>query len=302
MMKGMIVITYSAKYKLNYNDWMLNYLNTTNYYKPRKHFKCRNPLHNDNKPSMSYNPKRNNVHCFSCGVTYGLIDLIKIDFNYTYSEAIKYIHDNLICSEPLKTHDNAPQSATTNFYRKVEYNYDYLQKRGINAILQMMLNITYDAYRKCIIIPTSETTTTERFIEGDFRYKHNGSIELYKPYYRPRLPSIIVEGEIDAISIYEALGVVNYETMRGVKANVIALGSANNWHKLANSEIDNLIIALDNDNAGREATGKLIAELTKRGKKFKVVNLYGKYKDANECLVNDRNLLESEVIKCLENG
>ena len=98
------------------------------------------------------------------------------------------------------------------------------------------------------------------------------------------------------------MGVKSLADMRKVKANVVALGSANNWHKLAESRIDNLIIALDNDNAGREATDKLIAELTKRGKKFRVVNLYGKYKDANECLMNDRKFLESEVIKCLENG
>lgn len=301
MMKGMIVITYSAKHKLNYNDWMLNYLNTTDYYNS-KFFKCRNPMHNDNKPSMSYNPKRNNVHCFSCGATYGLIDLIKIDFNYDYKEAIKYIHNNFIQDEPLKTHDNARESPTTSFSKKAEYNYQYLEKRGINAKLQMILNITWDSYRKCIIIPTSDTTATERFIEGEFRYKHVGSIELYKPFYRPRLPSIIVEGEIDCMSLYEAMGVKSLADMRKVKANVIALGSANNWHKLVESNIDNLILALDNDNAGREATIKLSQELLKRGKLCRLVNLYGRYKDANECLMNDREYLIKEVSKCLENG
>jgi replicative DNA helicase/DNA primase len=259
-------------------------------------------MHHDNKPSMSYNPKRNNVHCFSCGVTYGLIDLIKIDLNYDYKNAIIYIHNELIKDEPLKTHDNARQSSTTDYCRKVEYNYEYLKKRGINANLQMMLNITWDSYRKCIIIPTSETTATERFIEGDFRYKHIGAIELYKPFYRPRLQSIIVEGEIDAISLYEAMGVNSLSDMRKVKANVIALGSANNWYKLANSNIDNLILALDNDDAGREATIKLSQELLKRGKLCRLVNLYGQYKDANECLMQDRQYLESEVRKCLESG
>lgn len=300
-MKGMIVITYSAKHKINYNDWMLNYLNTTDYYNS-KHFKCRNPMHHDNKPSMSYNAKRNNVHCFSCGATYGLIDLIKIDFNYTYIEAIKYIHNNLIQDEPVNITPNSSGLATTSFSRKVEYNYEYLKKRCINEKLQMMLNITWDSYRKCIIIPTSPTTSTERFIEGEFRYKHNGTIELYKPYYRPKLPSIIVEGEIDCISLYEAMGVNSIDAMRKVKANVIALGSANNWHKLVNSNIDNLIIALDNDNAGREATIKLTEQLLKQGKTFRLVNLYGEYKDANECLVNDRKHLEMEVSRCLENG
>jgi hypothetical protein len=166
----------------------------------------------------------------------------------------------------------------------------------------MILNVTWDSYRKCIIIPTSESTATERFVEGEFRYKHIGSIELYKPFYRPRLPSIIVEGEIDAISLYEVMGVKSLADMRNVKANVIALGSANNWHKLVESNIENIILALDNDNAGREATIKLSQELLKRGKLCRLVNLYGKYKDANECLMNDRIYLESEVKKCLANG
>jgi replicative DNA helicase len=300
-MKGMIVISYSAKDNINYNDWMLNYLNTTDYYQ-RKFFKCRNPLHNDNKPSMKYNPKNNKVHCFSCGVTYNLIDLIKIDFNYNYHEAVKYIIDNLIQDEPLKTHDNARQSPTTHFYKKVEYNYDYLKKRGINANLQAMLNITWDSYKKCIIIPTTATTSTERFIEGEFRYKHNGPIELYKPFYRPKLPSIIVEGEIDCISILEVLGFDKIENIKKYKVNVIALGSANNWHKIISENLDNVIIALDNDKAGREATMRLVQELLKNRKSYKIANLYGQYNDANECLMNDREYLIKEVKKCLENG
>ena len=292
---------YSARDSINYNDWMLNYLNTTDYF-THKHFKCRNPLHNDNKPSMKYNPKNNKVHCFSCGVTYNLIDLLQADLNCDYRGALDYIKDNLINQEPMKMHENARELPTINYCKKVEYNYEYLNKRGINANLQALLNITWDSFRKCIIIPTSPTTSTERFVEGDFRYKHNGAIELYKPYYRAKLPSIIVEGEIDCISIYEALGVDSISAMRNVKANVVALGSANNWHKLANSNIDNLILALDNDNAGRDATIKLTQELLKQGKTFRLVNLYGQYKDANECLTNDREYLIKEVIKCLENG
>lgn len=292
---------YSAKDNINFNDWMLNYLQTTDYF-TLKHFKCRNPMHHDNKPSMKYNPKNNKVHCFSCGVTYNLIDLVRVDLDLDYRGAVKYIHDNFTQQEPIKMHDNARQSPTTNFYRKVEYNYDYLKKRGINAKLQMILNITWDSYRKCVIIPTSKSTSTERFVEGEFRYKHVGAIELYKPYYRNKLPSIIVEGEIDAISLYEAMGVDSIESMRKVKANVIALGSANNWHKLVNSDIDNIILALDNDDAGRDATIKITQELLKQGKAFKLVNLYGQYKDANECLMNNREHLESEVKKCLQDG
>ena len=46
----------------------------------RKPFCCLNPDHPDTNPSMSYDRKRNKVHCFSCGADYDIIDLIKIDY------------------------------------------------------------------------------------------------------------------------------------------------------------------------------------------------------------------------------
>jgi DNA primase len=45
-------------------------------YRDGKKFICLNPEHTDHTPSMEYNPEKNNVHCFSCGATYDLIDLI----------------------------------------------------------------------------------------------------------------------------------------------------------------------------------------------------------------------------------
>jgi len=47
---------------------------------PRKPFKCYNPSHNDDHPSMSFDHKRNRVKCFACGASYDVIDLIGIDY------------------------------------------------------------------------------------------------------------------------------------------------------------------------------------------------------------------------------
>ena len=43
---------------------------------PRKRFRCLNPSHLDRDPSMGFDPKRNKVHCFACGVDYDLFDLL----------------------------------------------------------------------------------------------------------------------------------------------------------------------------------------------------------------------------------
>lgn len=52
----------------------------------KKPFLCLNPSHNEKTPSMSYDEKRERVHCFGCSASYDIFDLIGInegihDFN-----------------------------------------------------------------------------------------------------------------------------------------------------------------------------------------------------------------------------
>lgn len=46
----------------------------------QKPFRCLSPEHEDRHPSMHYNRQAQNVHCFSCGVTYDLFDLVGLDY------------------------------------------------------------------------------------------------------------------------------------------------------------------------------------------------------------------------------
>ena len=54
----------------------------------KKPFLCLNPAHDDHTPSMSFDPKRNKVHCFSCGVDYSTVDLIGIEYGLTDTKKI----------------------------------------------------------------------------------------------------------------------------------------------------------------------------------------------------------------------
>ena len=284
--------------QINYNEYMMNYLSTTDYYN-HKFFHCRSPNHSDNKPSMKYNPKKNNVHCFSCGVTYGLIDLVMIDHKLNYAEAINYIKVNLLNEKPIQLNITHQINDFTQFYLKLDINNDYLRKRGINDYLAYKFGVRYNRYNNSVIITNGVNNYTERFIDekDGVRYKHYGSVELYNKTQPVNCdkPTIIVEGEIDCLSIYEAIGFKEGVKIKELPCNCIALGSANNWYKLVDADIDNIIIALDNDDAGRKATTELSRELIKRGKISKIANLYGNYKDANECLINNRELLENNI-------
>ena len=94
----------------------------------------------------------------------------------------------------------------------------------------------------------------------------------------------VTEGQIDAMSFAE------------VGLDAVGLGGTNEITRLKNQlnkHLSNktLILALDNDKAGRRATGKFIEELAEAelDQKYIVISdLYGKYKDANEFLTADR--------------
>ena len=281
----------------NYNEFMMNYLSTTNYYHP-KFFNCRNPNHIDNKPSMKFNPKNNKVHCFSCGVTYGLIDLVMVDNKLTYPEALNYIRVNLLHEKPIALKITNQICDYTQFYNSLDINYTYTQKRGINDYIAFRFGVRYNKVNNSIIIANGKDCYTERFINNiEIRYKHYGKLELFNKTQPVNVdkPTIVVEGEIDCLSVYEAIGFKEGAKVKDLPCNCLALGSANNWHKLVDSGIDNLIIALDNDESGRNATVLLCKELDKKNINYKVVDLYDNYKDANEILVNDLKLFKENI-------
>ena len=55
----------------------------------KKPFLCLNPAHTEKHPSMSFDKKRNKVHCFSCGEDYSIIDLIMMDYGLDYKGALE---------------------------------------------------------------------------------------------------------------------------------------------------------------------------------------------------------------------
>ena len=79
--------------------------------------------------------------------------------------------------------------------------------------------------------------------------------------------------------------------------DAVGLGGVNEISKLVEQLKNNpcdkiLVLALDNDKAGRRATGKFIEELAEAELDQNYIvrsDLYGKYKDANEFLVADRD-------------
>lgn len=106
-------------------------------------------------------------------------------------------------------------------------------------------------------------------------------------------PIFIVEGEIDALSIMEVGGVA------------VGLGSTSNTNKLVDELKDKklerpLILALDNDSAGRRAQDELAKLLQDKKIPYITAELTTKdVKDPNDMLVRDRGALEARVEKAI---
>jgi replicative DNA helicase len=235
----------------------------------------------------------------------------------------------------------------TKYYEKISKNVDptsYLLNRGISPKLQEEFKIGFDpkwqsptAIKKSkeedissipatprIIIPTSDYSYSARSTKDNEKYKmiKEGESHLFNPdALKSNNPVFITEGEIDALSILEC-GV-----KRGIKA--VGLGSTVNKGRLISrlKDISNnnqynpqIILYLDSDSHGKEASKKLMEELAelkiscvdfyelikKHKEKYKdsedfkedseYLETLLKIKDPNDALKNDKDKFEQELL------
>ena len=301
-------------------------------------FSCLNPAHEDKHPSMSFDKRRNRCHCFSCGVDYDIFDVVAIDtglsgkelFNHVYGlyninvdyENSKNQAFSKFISQPESTNQNIKkfsrsslemtgisktgmlqkQESLTDFFEKchaaVEKT-DYWKKRGLSKATVDAYNLGYWEEKRRFVIPTGEFSYNARATwEADKKERYlkpKGHFELFNLKAIPlaEQPVFIVEGEFDALSIIEAGGIA------------VALGSSSNLRFIeflkSNMPKYPLILALDNDEAGRAGEAKLSEELTKIQVEFVEADITLGFKDANEALVGDRETFIQTVLNARNN-
>lgn len=289
-------------------------------------FSCLNPAHEDKHPSMSFDSRRNRCHCFSCGVDYDIFDVVAIDtglsgkelFNHVYNlYNISVDYDNSKSQTSLKSIPQ-PESKTkidinkksqnenrenlTEFFEKchaaVEKT-DYWKKRGLSKATVDAYNLGYWEEKRRFVIPTGEFSYNARATwEADKKERYlkpKGQFELFNLKAIPlaEQPIFVVEGEFDALSIIEAGGIA------------VALASSSNLRFIeflkSNRPKYPLILALDNDEAGRAGEAKLSEELTKIQVEFVDADITLGFKDANEALVGDKETFIQTVLNARNN-
>lgn len=281
--------------------------------KPNKNILCINPAHNDSTPSMGYKADQNYLHCFSCGESYDIFAACEALEGIPKGQGINRIKElygyrqNTDKNSP-KTQTPQPEAAKIEKPKQTYKDFsdlvlnaseslcmcDYHAERGITEEVATRFKLGY--------IPDVKGMSTALVIpmlraDGTYSYQlRNISKEEPLQHYKPKVeeageaelfnsaaikqnkPVAIVEGAIDALSVISA----------GMEA--IALNGAQNIGKLYDlaqrnkAKLPPIILALDNDEAGRTAQSKLKEMLDKAQIATYSINLAMQYKDPNEAL------------------
>ena len=280
----------------------------------RKPFKCLNPSHDDQHPSMSYYDKGNLVKCFSCGATYDLFDLIGIDYGLHEFKAQKAQAEALyptgIIDKPLfanqaypttntknkskaeaamqSTNDNTASTTPANdpesFHQHILQT-TYFQDRGISQEVINRFKLGYNPSTKQVIMPVKGEfyimRSTDPMAQNKDRYRLPAGIkkELFNAEaLSQEKPVFITEGIIDALSIITA----GHEALALPAATDINLleGEIKKQNE-AKTVLPELILCLDNDEAGQKAAHELSEYLKKEKLPHSVAIIPKEYKDAN---------------------
>lgn len=290
--------------------------------------KCGNGSGTDGD-GMSINPHDDGLHlkCFKCGFYGDIIDVIKEDMHLgTDAEAFAAARDFFkitIDDQPAQHEARKAQAAQdapqvhleqeeapdyTSYIKTMAANItstgavEYLSYRHISLETAQRFMLGYDmrftegtggrAWR-ALVIPTSAESyvarNTDPTADKGARYRKVGKAHLFNAKALKRDAGralFITEGEINALSIIEAGG------------DACALGSTSNVEKFTaqlKAGRRPLIIALDNDDAGRKATAQLADVLKRADIPFTIANVYGDHNDANEALIADAEAFTAAI-------
>lgn len=243
-------------------------------------------------------------NCFACtehGDIFGLVahmENLPSDWKKHYNRTLKIMRPYLDGNKPKKSREEyIPKFSVpvdyTEYLHKCHENVaqtDYFSNRGLSQKTIDMFNLGYDAEKNLVTIPYNPDC--KGYVDRVLRdsnskyYKHGNELFNINALLTDERNFVFVtEGQIDAMSFME------------IGLDAVGLGGVNEISKLVEQLKNNpcdkiLVLALDNDKAGRRATGKFIEELAEAELDQNYIvrsDLYGKYKDANEFLVADRD-------------
>ena len=273
-----------------------------------------------NTPAFHLTNNNTKYSCFSCGAKGDIFDLVEhmegmknTNFPKIYYKVLKmmesYINkeedaDDLFVYQEEKQEVKIEEDHTE-YLKECHKDViltEYFHGRGLSNDTIDRFNLGFDVKKNVVTIPyhpSSNNYIHRALWKCDNKYCKYGT-ELFnvavlygennKPY------AFVTEGQMDAVSLeeigYPAVGISGVNDID----KLIKILHKKNTDKT-------LIIALDNDKAGRRAIGKLICEFAEQEIECNFVVstlLNGEYKDMNEFLVADREGFQKSVEKVVK--
>jgi replicative DNA helicase len=252
-------------------------------------------------------------YCFSCGAHGDIFDLVAHindlpnDWRKHYNRAMKIMRpyledkkDTVVIEKKPETIQEEDYSIYLSWCHSNVYKTAYFRKRGLSEGIIDRFKLGYDPDKNVVTMPynASGSGYVHRILwDSTNKYCKFGNeiFNINALYSGDSKYIFIAEGQIDAMSLEE------------IGCSAIGLGGVNEVGKLVDQLkwrpcYKTLVLALDNDLAGRKATARLIEKLAESGFGYPCIydsRLYGKYKDANEFLIADRDGFKERILKVM---
>jgi len=260
------------------------------------------PFHQEKTPSFNVSNDKGIYKCFGCGKSGDVIQFIMEHQNKSYYEAIKFLAEKY--NIELEKNDKKYERPVERLTKLSESTIKYFETRGIsnNTLLRFKVTestewmpkaqaevpaVCFNYYRDEELI-----NIKYRAKDKDFKLAKNAELIFYNiDAIKDTQSVIIVEGEIDALTLYEC-GYYNVVSVPN--------GAGNNLQYLDNSyqyfeNKTRVIIACDNDDVGNNLREELARRIGKE-KCYKV--LYpDDCKDFNDVLVKHGKAIVANVVE-----
>lgn len=270
-------------------------------YPLNKAFRCLSPTHTDKHPSMRYYARNQTVHCFACGVSYDLFDLLGQEYGLSsFPEKLEKARQLYGSREdairPVPVVVRRKKTAGEPYREKEGIPHAYFASRGIGdaTVVRYGLRVE-DGYAVLPVFRGGVCCSVCRRALDDaapVRYRNSkGSMELWNGDALAQHPVVFVtEGIFDALSLIEC------------GAAAVALCGAANEGKLRRrleeltcEHRPQLVAAGDADQAGQQLNLRLARHADELRLCHAMLAVPAPYKDLNEWLLADRAGLQAAV-------
>lgn len=236
-----------------------------------KPFRCLNPEHKDNKPSMSFDRRRNKAHCFSCGADYDTFDLIAIDeslrddkeiFKRAYeifrvdvdgsgtrknqkeAKSERYTDKSMSINAYVQEYTDKDKSDFAAYFKECQARIsetDYPQRRGLSAEVVKRFGLGYDPKWKhpkaAASVPMTPRliipTSAESYLARDTRAEIPEHEKQYKAMKAGKVRMFNIEAVRNAQKpVFIVEGEIDALSIINAGGEAVALGSVANVQRL----------------------------------------------------------------------